>query len=53
VAAVKKDNRNLKECAAELLNLVATIEAKVAKLLIKEEGMLALPTLKRKCSNKR
>jgi hypothetical protein len=49
VVAVEKDNGNLKECAAELvLNLVATIEGKVAKLLVKEEGMLALPTSKRK-----
>jgi hypothetical protein len=50
VAAVEKDNCNLKECAAKLLNLVASIEGKVAKLSVEEEGMLALPTSKRKRS---
>ena len=53
VAAVEKDNGNLKECAAKLLNLVASIEGKVAEILVEEEGMLALPTSKRKRSNKR
>jgi hypothetical protein len=53
VAAVKKDNCNLKECAAKLLNLIASIEGMVAKVWVEEEGMLALPTSKRKRLNKR
>jgi hypothetical protein len=53
VAAVEKDSGNLKETEALLLNLVATVEGKVAKLEVEEEGQLALPNSKRKRVNNR
>jgi hypothetical protein len=53
VAAVEKDNCNLKECATKLLDLVACIEGKVGELSVEEEGRLALPTSKRKRFHKR
>jgi hypothetical protein len=53
VAAVEKDNGNLKETEALLLNLVATVEGNVAKVAVKEEGQLALPNSKRKSVNNR
>jgi hypothetical protein len=53
VAAVKKDHTNLKECEDELLNLVASVEGKVAKWAKEEEGVLALPTSRRRHVNHR
>jgi hypothetical protein len=53
VAAVEKDPSNLKECENQLLNLVASVEGKVAKLTREEAGVLALPTSKRKRVNQR
>jgi hypothetical protein len=47
VAAVKKDHNNLKDCEDELLNLVASVEGKVAKLAKEEEGVLALTYLQK------
>jgi hypothetical protein len=53
VAAVEKDTTNLKECEDKLLNLVASVEGKVAELAKEEEGVLALPTSKRRRVNQR
>jgi hypothetical protein len=53
VAAVEKDHTNLKECEDELLNLVASVEGKVANLAKEEEGVLALPTSKRRRVNQK
>jgi hypothetical protein len=53
VAAVEKDHTNLRECEDELLNLVASVEAKVAQIAGEEAGVLALPTSKRKRVNQR
>jgi hypothetical protein len=53
VAAVEKDTTNLKECEDQLLNLVASVEGKVAELAKEEEGVLALPTSKRRRVNQR
>jgi hypothetical protein len=52
VAAIKKDNTNLKECAVQLLKLVASVKRKVGKNREEEDGVLALPTFKRKCGSK-
>ena len=53
VVAVYKDHTNLKECEDELLNLVASVEGKVANLAKEEEGVLALPTSKRRRVNQK
>jgi hypothetical protein len=41
LAAVEKDDTNLSDCAAQLQNLVASVEEKVGKLGDEEYGVLA------------
>jgi hypothetical protein len=52
MSAIEKDNTNLKDWAEQLLEFVASVEGKVSKLSEEEEGVLALPTSKRKHVNK-
>jgi hypothetical protein len=48
LAAVDKDSTNLKDCEAQLLKLVASVEEKVGNDGVEEEGVLGMPTSKRK-----
>jgi hypothetical protein len=49
VAAVEKNEANLEECADKLQKLVSSVKHKVGKLHEEEDGVLAMPTSKRKC----
>jgi hypothetical protein len=47
LAAVEKDSTNLRDCEAQLLQLVASVEGKLCNNGVEEEGVLGMPTSKR------